>query len=170
MGWQGCCHSRGSKLKTFDEDTPGSLVTILPATWRDLNSLRHLEQVCFPKDAWPLLDMVGVLALPNVVRLKAQVGESFAGFVAGDVHSRKNEAWIATIAVLPEFRRQGIGRELLRSCERNLDVSYVRLCVRASNTVAENLYLSEGYQRARLWEKYYQDGENALVMEKELRG
>ena len=51
---------------------PGSLATIQPATWRDLNSLRHLERLCFPKDAWPLLDLVGVLTLPNVVRLKAE--------------------------------------------------------------------------------------------------
>ena len=52
---------------------PGSSVVIEPATWRDLNALRHLEKVCFPLDAWPLWDLVGVLTLPNVVRLKAMV-------------------------------------------------------------------------------------------------
>jgi ribosomal-protein-alanine N-acetyltransferase len=104
-----------------------------------LGSLRHLEQVCFPKDAWPLLDVVGVLTLPSVVRLKALVGGEFAGFVAGDVRRSQKEAWIATIAVLPEFRGRGVGRSLLRVCESQLDVPLVRLCVRASNEPAVRL-------------------------------
>ena len=31
---------------------------ILPANLLDLSALRHVEQVCFPKDAWPLLDLI----------------------------------------------------------------------------------------------------------------
>ena len=79
---------------------------ILPASWRDLGALRHLEKVCFPKDAWPLLDLIGVLSLNNVVRFKAVREHQMIGFVAGE---KKSSAlgWIATIAVLPKFRRQG---------------------------------------------------------------
>ena len=85
----------------------------------DLNEvLRQLESVCFPKDAWPLLDMLGVLTLPNVVRLKAVVGEQMVGFIAGDIRRVENVAWIATIGVLPEYRRRGIGTALLQACER----------------------------------------------------
>jgi ribosomal protein S18 acetylase RimI-like enzyme len=153
-------------LSTFAEALPGSQASIEPATWRDLNSLRHLEQVCFPKDAWPLLDLVGVLTLPSVVRLKALVGGAFAGFVAGDVRRSQKEAWIATIAVLPEFRGRGVGRKLLRACESQLEVPRVRLCVRASNAAAVQLYLSEGYHKSGLWANYYQDGEEAVIMEK----
>jgi ribosomal protein S18 acetylase RimI-like enzyme len=155
-------------LSTWNENAPGSWGTILPASWRDLNNLRHLEQVCFPKDAWPLLDVVGVLTLPNIVRLKALVGEQFAGFVAGDIRSNQQTAWIATIGVLPEFRHSGIGRALLRGCESKLTVPKVCLCVRASNTEAISLYNSEGYHQSDLWLKYYPDGEDALVMEKKL--
>ncbi len=49
-------------------------VAIEPATLRDLGALRHLEQVCFPKDAWPLLDLIGVLTFRGVMRLKAVNG------------------------------------------------------------------------------------------------
>ena len=157
-------------MPTFAETLPGSQASIEPATWRDLNSLRHLEQVCFPKDAWPLLDVVGVLTLPSVVRLKAVVGGEFAGFVAGDVRRSQKEAWIATIAVLPEFRGRGVGRALLRACESQLEVPVVRLCVRASNAAAVQLYLSEGYRKSGLWAKYYEDGEGAIVMEKTVVG
>jgi len=83
------------------EGVPGSQAAILQATWRDLNGLRYLEQVCFPKDSWPLLDLVGVLTLPQVVRLKAVVDEQMVGFVAGDQRPHQHLSWIATIAVLP---------------------------------------------------------------------
>jgi ribosomal protein S18 acetylase RimI-like enzyme len=147
---------------------PGSLATIQPATWRDLNSLRHLERLCFPKDAWPLLDLVGVLTLPNVVHLKAEADGLMVGFVAGDIRSSQHLAWIATIGVLPDYRGRGIGRMLLEACEALIQEPRVRLCVRASNQIAIQLYLNSAYQRAGVWPNYYQDGEDALVMEKKL--
>jgi ribosomal-protein-alanine N-acetyltransferase len=145
-----------------------SRVIIDPATWRDLNALRHLEKVCFPKDAWPLWDLVGVLTLPNVVRLRAAVDSQMIGFIAADIRPSERLAWIATLGVLPEYRGRGIGRALLEACEQLLDVRRVQLNVRASNQAAIQLYQTSGYQRAGIWPTYYQDGEDALVMEKEL--
>jgi ribosomal protein S18 acetylase RimI-like enzyme len=145
---------------------PGSLAIIQPATWRDLNSLRHLEQLCFPKDAWPLLDLVGVLTLPSVVRLKAEADSLLVGFIAGDIRASQHLAWIATIGVLPEYRGRGIGRMLLEACEAQIHMPRIRLCVRLSNQTAIQLYLNSAYQRAGMWPNYYQDGEDALVMEK----
>ncbi len=149
---------------------PGSRFTIEPATWRDLNPVRELEKVCFPLDAWPLLDVIGVLMAPNVVRLKAVADGKLVGFVAGDVRPAENLAWIATIGVRPEYRGQGIGAALLRRCEEHLRrrVRQVRLCVRASNQPAIRLYLREGYQKVGTWPGYYQNREDATVMEKRL--
>jgi ribosomal-protein-alanine N-acetyltransferase len=147
---------------------PGGPIRIETATWRDLNSLRYLEKVCFPKDAWPLLDLVGVLTLPSVVRLKACDGEQMVGFIAGDIRRSQRLAWIATIGVLPEYRGRGVGRMLLEACESQLGVPRVRLNVRATNYPAIRLYEETGYQRTGLWKAYYQDGEDALVMEKAL--
>ena len=149
---------------------PGSRFTIEPATWRDLNPIRELEKECFPLDAWPLLDIIGVLMVPNVVRLKAVADEQLVGFVAGDVRPSEGQAWIATIGVKPEYRGQGIGGELLRQCEQRLrrQVPRVRLCVRASNEAAIRLYLREGYHKVSTWPAYYQNREDATVMEKRL--
>src|SRR4030042_1690797 len=91
--------------------------SIEQANWRDMNALRHLEHACFPKDAWPLWDLIGVLAFSNVIRLKAVADGELVGFIAGDIRPDQGLAWIATIAVLPEYRRRGIGSSLLRSCE-----------------------------------------------------
>jgi ribosomal-protein-alanine N-acetyltransferase len=138
---------------------------IVPANWRDLNTLRQLEKVCFPQDAWPLLDLIGVLSFPNVVRLKAVHNEQMIGFVAGDQKSTAL-GWIATIGVLPEYRRQGIAVALLQDCENQMNVATIRLSVRLGNTGAIRLYENFGYQRVDFWPKYYQDGTDALVFEK----
>ena len=142
-------------------------VSIEPATLRDLNSLRRVEQVCFPKDAWPLMDLVGVLTFPGVVRLKAVTGKEMVGFIAGDIRRLEGVAWIATVAVLPEYRGRGIGSALLQACEDKItSVSRIRLCVRLSNDTAIRLYERHGYEKVGEWTRYYQDGESALVMEK----
>jgi len=139
---------------------------ILPATLRDLGPLRHIERACFPRDAWPLLDLIAVLTWPDVARFKAVEDGRMIGFIAGDTRRMEGMAWIATVAVLPEYRRRGIGRTLLHECEKWLAVSRIRLCVRMENTGAIQLYESEGYQRVDIWRQYYNDGGDALVMEK----
>ena len=145
-----------------------SPVVIEQSTWRDLNALRRLEQVCFPKDAWPLWDLVAVLTLPNVVRLKAVCQEQMVGLIAADIRHSENLAWIATLGVLPEYRGQGIGAALLAACEGRLAMPRVRLCVRISNQPAIRLYDRCGYQRYEIWRGYYADGEDAIVYQKHL--
>ena len=44
------------------------------------------------------------------------------------------------------------------------------LCVRLDNDGAIRLYEQEGYLRVGTWTKYYNDGGDALVMEKEQPG
>jgi ribosomal-protein-alanine N-acetyltransferase len=141
-------------------------VAIELTTLRDLGALRHLEQVCFPTDAWPLLDLVSVLTFGGVIRLKAVRNKQMIGFIAGDVKRMESIAWIATLAVLPEYRGRGIGTALLQACEAQIPVNRIRLCVRPSNEVAIRLYEKFGYTKVGEWTKYYTDGESALVMEK----
>lgn len=139
---------------------------IIPASLLDLGALQKLERECFDNDRWPLLDLMAVLTFSDVVRLKAVVDGRMVGFVAGDPRRSKGFSWIATLGVLPEFRRQGIGRDLLRACEHRLLTPHIRLCVRPENYAAVQLYEQEGYQRIDVWHKYYKDGGDALVMEK----
>jgi len=143
-----------------------TLYKILNANWRDLNALHHLEQICFPKDGWPLLDLISVLTYPNIVRLKAVVEEKMVGFIAGDRRDEGYLGWIATIGVLPEYRRQGIATALIGECERRLNTAIIRLNVRRSNMEAISLYKQLGYVQISTWPAYYQDGEEALIFEK----
>ena len=140
---------------------------ITTASFLDINALNKLERACFEKDAWPFLDLVAVLTFPDVIRLKAiDEDGKMIGFVAGDPRPLEGFSWIATIGVAPEFRRRGIGRDLLRVCESQLKTPRVRLSVRASNDGAIRLYEQEGYHRVDVWQSYYNDGEAAIVMEK----
>jgi ribosomal-protein-alanine N-acetyltransferase len=148
-------------------EIPGSPVLIEPAGWKDLNAVRHVEQVCFPLDAWPLWDILGVLTFPNVVRLKATDDGKVVGFIAGDLRPSENLAWIATIGVLPDYRRRGIGAALLQACEERLTLKRIRLMVRISNQEAIELYRRTGYHQAGVWPHYYQDGEDAYILEKQ---
>ena len=156
-------------MEVDHHEAPGGPAWVEPATWRDLMAVRQLERVCFPRDAWPLLDIIGVLTLPSVIRLKALVDGLVVGFSATDVRQRENLAWVATIGVLPEYRRRGIGGALLQASERLLKVNRLRLSVRASNLAALRLYERFHFQQVEVWPRYYQYGEQALVLEKRLR-
>ncbi|MBE0672928.1 MAG: GNAT family N-acetyltransferase [Anaerolineales bacterium] len=141
---------------------------ITKASILDLNALRKLENESFAKDAWPLFDLIAVLTFPDVIRLKAVENGQMVGFVAGDPHPRDGWGWVATIAVDPRYQRRGIGRALLHACEEKLGVPRSRLTVRLSNQVAISMYEKEGYASIDLWKGYYNDGEDAMLMEKEL--
>ena len=142
---------------------------IVPATWRDAFPLNQLEKICFPNDSWPLFDIIAALTFPNMVRLKAMVGPHMAGFILGDVRPFDDIAWIASLAVHPTYRSRGIGTELLKKCETQLNTPRVRLSVRISNESAIRLYKHNGYRVTGNWPNYYKGGEDALVMEKELQ-
>jgi len=145
---------------------PISDIIIQAAGLRDLNGVCQLERECFTLDAWPLLDIMGVLTLPGVVRLKAVVDGHMVGFAAGDKNHDENTGWITTIGVAIAYRRRGVGRALLDAMETNLAMKKIRLCLRRSNTNALGLYHTAGYTVVDEWKGYYNGGEDALVMEK----
>jgi len=145
---------------------PGSGITIESATWRDIKDLFQLEKDCFQIDAWPLLDVLGVLTIPQIIRLKAVDQEELVGFIAVDLRRPQQTAWIATLAVKPTYRKSGIGSTLLRIGEGGVNLPRIRLSVRQSNQPAIQLYQKHGYQQVEVWKKYYKGGDNALVFEK----
>lgn len=142
------------------------MVDISPASIKDLSDLRNLEKICFPIDQWPLLDLIGVLTLPGIVRLKAQVDHLFVGFIAGTVNRKNSIGWITTIAVIPEYQNKGIAQKLLRECETMMKMNSIKLTVRRSNSKAIHLYEKNGYFVQEIWNSYYIDGEDAVLFQK----
>ena len=143
-------------------------VVIRPVTWRDFRSVLALERACFPNDAWPWIDILASLTFPDTVRLEAEREGEPVGFVIGDRRRGEGVGWIASIGVHPQFRRRGIGHQLLERCEKELGTIRVRLTLRRSNLGAQRLYRVSGYAEIGVWDRYYRDGEDALLMEKVL--
>ncbi len=79
-----------------------------------------------------------------------------------------DEAHIATIATHPDFRRQGIGEQILLHSLRDVRAEGARrafLEVRVGNTAAQTLYKKYGFIIDGRRPKYYRDNnEDALLM------
>lgn len=74
---------------------------------------------------------------------------------------------IVSVAVLPEYRRRGIGQSLVIDAMRALTEYGATECfleVRVGNDTAITLYKNLGFKTVRTIEAYYQDGEHAHVM------
>ena len=80
-----------------------------------------------------------------------------------------DEAHIATIAVHPDFRRQGIGERILLHSLRSARMegaSRAFLEVRAGNVAAQTMYKKYGFVVAGVRPGYYKDNnEDALLMD-----
>ncbi len=141
---------------------------ILQATMRDVHAIRRLEQVVFPLDAYTYLSLTTLLMWPGGANFKAVDAKKGAlvGFVAGSPNWSTHIDWIVTLGVHPGHQRQGLGRRLLATCEEHMSQPTLRLTVRASNESAMNLYLLTGYKRVYVEPRYYNDGEDGIVMEK----
>ena len=79
-----------------------------------------------------------------------------------------DEAHIGTLAVDPNFRRQGIAKRMLARVLREASgegIQKVFLEVRRNNSAAQLLYESFGFQVSSIRRHYYPDtGEDALLM------
>ena len=79
-----------------------------------------------------------------------------------------DEAHIATIAVLPDYRRQGIGEKLLLHAlarARNEGAHKAFLEVRAGNAAAQDMYRKYGFLVDGRRPRYYKDNnEDAVLM------
>ncbi len=146
----------------------GILFNLRDAGIRDILSVYRLERACFDLDAWPIVDILAVLIMPGIIRLKAVVEGELVGFIAGDARRGNDTGWIVTLGVLGPYRRSGIATQLLLACEARLHTPKVRLSVRRSNEAAIQLYQRHGYYLVDTWPRYYVDREDALVLEKKL--
>ena len=95
--------------------------------------------------------------------LVAVLGSRVAGFIVWRTLD-EGEREILSLAVSPDFRRQGIARTLCNSILEGFRGA-VYLEVRESNRAARNLYESLGFQPLGHRQKYYNSPqEDAIVM------
>ncbi len=133
-----------------------------------MNALRRLIKEVFKEDAWPVLDLLTALIFPGGIHIKAHTGDTLVGFISVEENFFESCAWVSLVGVASEFRRQGIGESLMKEIEKLVRRPVIQLCVRRSNQAAIHLYEKLGYQKKEIRQRYYSDGEDALVMGKRI--
>lgn len=141
---------------------------IVPMNENHVASVAALEKVCF-SDPWSEKSVASELNNELSLWLVAMEGETLTGYVGSQ--SVMDEADMMNVAVVPEYRRQGIAEALILALitalkERN--VKSLALEVRASNESAQKLYEKLGFsQVGRRPRYYYHPTEDALILRKE---
>ena len=83
-------------------------------------------------------------------------------------HKIDKDIQILNFAIDIAYQHQGYGEKLLSYFMNQLDEDIcIILEVRKSNFPAINLYLKFGFSELGIREKYYSDGEDAIVMKRE---
>ena len=141
-------------------------VVVDPMQLQDVGAVHEIEQLSF-RTPWPAYAFEQELKGNRLARyLVARAGDRVVGFAG--VWLMVDEAHITTFGVHPDWRRQGVGRQLLLNlAELSIAIGARRMTleVRASNEVAQALYRSFGFDVAGRRPAYYtDDGEDALVM------
>lgn len=143
------------------------MIEITKMTIEDVPEIAALEKVCFSA-GWSEKsfrdEMSNRLAIYHVARDNGKcIG--YAGFwnVSG-------EGGITNVAVLPEYRRKGVGSKLITEMIKTaetLKLDLLTLEVRKSNTAAQGLYSKFGFEIIGERKRYYSDnGEDAYIMTK----
>ena len=129
-----------------------------------IKAVAEIERACF-SSPWDESALEAELSNPCSHLYVALDGDKAAGYAA--VYCVCGEADIARVAVLPEYRRQGIATKLLlKSFEEN-GAGCAFLDVRESNAAAINLYEALGFQRIGVRNNYYSEPtENAILMKR----
>jgi ribosomal-protein-alanine N-acetyltransferase len=140
------------------------VIDLIPAGLVHADLLAGMHHVCFA-EPWSANSMAEVLALAGSEGLIAVDGGSLAPAVeppgpAGLVLWRRifDEAEILTIAVLPPWRRQGVGRQLLEAAmdsAAKAGAATMFLEAAADNHAALALYRSKGFAEVGVRKGYY---------------
>jgi len=132
----------------------------------DIPAVHEIERLSF-RTPWPAYAFEQELRGNRLARyLVARAGDRVVAFAG--LWLMVDEAHITTFSVHPDWRRQGVGRQLLLNLlelGQALGAARMTLEVRLGNTAAQALYRSLGFIEAGQRPRYYSDdGEDALVM------
>ncbi len=141
-------------------------VVVGPMRLDDVSVVHEIERISF-RTPWPAYAFEQELRGNRLAHyIVARAGERVVGFAG--IWLMVDEAHVTTFGVHPDWRRQGIGRQLLLNLvelSRAIGARRMTLEVRASNEVAQALYRAYGFEEVGRRPRYdTDDGEDAIVM------
>ena len=151
------------------------MIELYPMTEDNFTDAAAVEQACFSDRPWTAEQFREELSIDFSRTFIAYLdggtnGVSAAGFV--NVWITPPTATINNIAVMPEYRRQGIADLLIeRAREVCEGLDELTLEVRVSNTPAISLYEKHGFKNVGRRRNFYENPrEDAFIMTRGLRG
>jgi [ribosomal protein S18]-alanine N-acetyltransferase len=145
---------------------PPLTVRVERMTVRDIAAVHRIERASFPIP-WPAYAFQQELETNRMAHYLTVRAASETIAYAG-LWLMVDEAHVTTFAVLPAWRRRGIGGRLLLAVMRlaaTMDARVATLEVRLSNMPARRLYTQFGFKPVGVRPRYYSDnGEDALIM------
>lgn len=143
-------------------------MNIVEMTADHVIQIAQLERECF-SDPWSQNSIASELENPLSYWLVAMAGNVVAGYVGSQ--TVLGESDMMNLAVHPEFRRQGVARDLVLALIDGLNQRgshCLTLEVRASNAPARKLYEKLGFVQVGIRPNYYQHPrEDGLILRKE---
>ena len=139
--------------------------------FEDILRISELEMECFPKEPWSYRMLADSFENENFVGILCEENGEIAGY--GGVTVGYDTADIDNIAVSERYRGCGMGGVLLEELvkvARERGAAKIFLEVRVSNAVAMSLYLKHGFKGVYARTRYYTDGEDCLVMARNIDG
>jgi ribosomal-protein-alanine N-acetyltransferase len=141
-------------------------ITVCLMTEADLDQVLAIEEVSYPRP-WAREHFLEELKSPYAFPLVALDSEGrVAGYICPTLLFDEGE--IRNVAVRSDIRNCGVGRilveKVLDEC-RSRNAAYVGLEVRVSNSAARALYEKLGFVESGQRPKYYENGEDAVLME-----
>ena len=140
-----------------------------PATLDDLPALLDLEEVSFRHDLISRRNFRHILTGANAVSLVEADREGICAYVTVLFRDGTRVGRIYSLAVAPRCRGRGLGRKLLKAAEKASKArgcTALRLEVHTRNARAKRLYKDSGYSVFGRHTDYYEDGADALRLEK----
>lgn len=149
----------------------GEDVAIRQARRADLLAVVRIENDSFPQP-WPYDAFESFLGEDGFL-VAVTEDNRVAGYVVADVTHSHGRAigHVKDIAVHPDCRGRGVGSRLLTRALVTLatqGADSVKLEVRRSNDGAKRLYRDHGFEPLRRVRGYYDDGEDAIIMVRDL--
>lgn len=149
------------------------MISYRPAIQLDLPVLVSMERVLFADSPWSMGQFKEEFkGVPNSRYFLVATNEAdqIVGYAAVLVVAPGVEADVLTVAVLPDYSRQGIATHFMKELEKwskDKQALAMMLEVGVENSGAIALYEKLGYQTIATRKNYYGQGLDAFVMRKE---
>ena len=137
----------------------------------DLDQILKIEEVSFPKRlAYPKLLFERYYRQYPEGMIVAESEGRIIGYTIGQL--KRESAEIISLAVDPNWRGKGIGKKLtnfLLEHFKEKGTKKISLHVRTENEIAISFYKNLGFKILKTTKNYYQNGDDAFLMKKEIK-